>query len=386
MVRYLLAAAVFVMCGMSALATPIPSGIGEGLHKHVGSRSIRQEAAELPRGGAILYGRVTIPTSDKDGTERADFLTETVLREGKVKVPAKLVLPHFLAVEDPKSPPRYLVFCECDEKKIDPYRGMPLTGGAKSLAYVKKALAMGPKSSVDQLPFFFAHLDDADPEIAKDAFVELSLASDRAILAAAHTFSAVKLRAWMKNPKTPYRRLYLYAQLLGACGKKELPFLRGLLANRDERYEGATDGIMLGCVWASPKEGWNLLHSTFRDRKMGFRQRFAAVRVARYMRETQPTETRANFVKAMRAAMRDPELADIPIEELRRARIWDLTPEVLKMYDRKPFDNPLVKRAIIRYALCCEPTDATKSFLDARRRDNKEMVEDSEEALKLDAD
>jgi hypothetical protein len=160
-------------------------------------------------------------------------------------------------------------------------------------------------------------------------------ASNRGIFAAAHTFSAAKSRAWLKSPKTSRGRLYLYAQLLGACGKKELPFLRELLANKDERYEGATDGLLLGRVWANPKEGWKQLHSMLADNKQGFRRRLAALRVARFMHQTQPTETRAKFVKAMRAAMRHPDTADIPIEDLRLARILDLSARGLPAAPRR---------------------------------------------------
>jgi hypothetical protein len=381
-----LTAAILTLCAPGAPADcALFPGVGEGLNKPW-TTTIRQKAAGLTSDGAILYGRIAHPRREKEEEERTDFLVEAVQRQGKVKPPAKLVLSRCLEIEDAKNPPRYLLFCDREEGKFDPFSGIRLSGGAKSVDYVKKVLSLDPKKPAEHAAFYFAYLEDADPEVTRDAFLEMALASDRAILAAAHAFSAEKLRAWLKAPKTPAHRLSLYGQLLGACGKDEdAKLLRHLLASDEERYVHATDGLLLGYVWLRPNEGWKTLYEILADRKKDILTRFNAVRVARFVQQTQPTETRSKFIKAMRTAMRREDMADIPIDELRKARIWALTDEVLKLYGKKGFDGPLLRRAIIRYALSCEPTKATKDFLAARGRDAKELVAEVEEGLNAEA-
>jgi hypothetical protein len=380
---WMLVGPVLALCATSVSADCAPWEFGDGFHPVVGAQpTIRLEAARLPRDGAILYGTIANPTRDEDGRGRTDFLVTKVLREGQGKAPTKLVLSAYLPVEDSKKPPHYLMFCDRDEGQLAAYRGIRLTGGARSVEYVKKALALDLKKPADSVAFYFAHLEDADPEVAKDAFYGVATASDRDLFAAAHKFSAQKLRAWLKNPKTPAGRLYLYGQLLVACGKQDdAKYLRELLESEEERYADADDGILLGYVWLKPKEGWKLLHARIADGKKDVLCRLHALRVARYVFQTQPTESRAKFVKAMRGAMRHPDLADVPIESLRQARVWDLTDAVLKLYGKKEFEWTTIRRAIIRYALSC-PTQEPKDFLLARRRDAKDLVDEAEELLK----
>src|SRR5439155_9926372 len=109
---------------------------GEGF-RSFSKPTIRLEASRLERDGLILYGTVANPSYDKDGKGRTDFLVTSVLREGKVKAPAKLVLASYVPVEDPKKPPHYLVFCGPDKDGLDPYRGVRLKGGPRSLEYGK---------------------------------------------------------------------------------------------------------------------------------------------------------------------------------------------------------------------------------------------------------
>src|SRR2546425_963558 len=81
--------------------------------------------------------------------------------------------------------------------------GIPLRGGAKSAEYAKKAMALDAKKTAENLPFFFAHLDDTDPEVASDAFLEFARASDADVLKAAAKLDPAKLRTWISDPKTP---------------------------------------------------------------------------------------------------------------------------------------------------------------------------------------
>ena len=103
-------------------------------------------------------------------------------------------LGRYLPVSDPKNPPHFLVFCDVNDGKIDPYRGVPIAG-ADGLDYVKKALALDPKKQDGNLDFYFSYLENPDKEVAHDAFLEFARANDLQIGQASSKLSAEKLAA-----------------------------------------------------------------------------------------------------------------------------------------------------------------------------------------------
>jgi hypothetical protein len=346
--------------------------------------TLRQEAA-LPSARVILHGTIANPRTSTDGKGRTDLLIKTPLRnEAAFKSVKTLVLPRYLPIDNPKDPPHYLLFCDVDRGQLDPYRGVPLKGGVRTVEYVKKALSLDAKKIADNLAFYFRHLDDGDPEVSADAFLEFAKASDADILRSASNLSREKLRAWLEDPKTQRQRLSVYALLLGACGKAaDADYLRKLLDSRVERYNAAADGILAGYIQLEPRKGWDLAHSILADGRKPLLVRLGVLRTLRFYHLAQPKESRPQVLKAMRTLLSQGELADLAVEDLRRWEIWDLTTEVLAVYGKKGYDAPLIKRAIIRYALCCKPTRETKDFLTRRRADEGDVVKEVEEFLKL---
>jgi hypothetical protein len=72
------------------------------------------------------------------------------------------------------------------------------------------------------------------------------------------------------------------------------------------------------------------------------------------------------------------------VEDLRRWQVWDLTSDVLTLYGKKGFDAPIVRQAILRYALSCPSTDtAASAFVAERRKEDPNLVKDAEDALKF---
>ena len=60
--------------------------------------------------------------------------------------------------------------------------------------------------------------------------------------------------------------------------------------------------------------------------------------------------------------------------------MWDLTAKVLAQYGRPTHDTPIVRRTIIRYALCC-PQPEARQFIANLRRLDPELVRELEEGL-----
>src|SRR5262245_49176189 len=205
------------------------------------SPTFRQEAA-LPMARVILHGTIDNPRAS-GVTGQTDFHVKTVLRDDMaIKGLTKIVLPRYLPA-DKKDPPHYILFADVDGKKIDAYRGVPIKGKQASVDYLKKALALKAADTVANLQFYFKYLEDADAEVARDAFLEFAKASDADVAKVAPKLDAAKLRGWLKSDKVPAYRLGVYALLLGACGKEaDAAYLKGLLGSKEERYASVSDG------------------------------------------------------------------------------------------------------------------------------------------------
>ena len=95
--------------------------------------------------------------------------------------------------------------------------------------------------------------------------------------------------------------------------------------------------------------------------------RLAVVRTVRMYHGWRPTENHDPVQKCLEAMIAQGELADIAIEDMRRWKMWDRTPDILGLYGKKGFDAPIMERAIVRYALSCGD-EASKKFVAERRQ------------------
>ena len=86
------------------------------------------------------------------------------------------------------------------------------------------------------------------------------------------------------------------------------------------------------------------------------------------------------MLKGLALAVPQGDVADLAVEDLRRWKIWDLTAKVLAQYGKATHDTPIVRRTIIRYALCCPQAEA-RQFIDNLRRLDPGLVRELEEGL-----
>jgi hypothetical protein len=346
--------------------------------------TFRQEAA-MKSARAILHGTASNPRLKGDGLKgETDFEVKTILRtHDAVKGLKKIVLPRYLPVPDRDKPPQYLLFCDEEKGGVDPYRGVPVRG-PRTVEYFQKALKLDTKDTTGNLQFFFGYLEDTDPEVARDAFLEFAKATDADVAAVAPKLSADRLRTWLKDEKTQPMRLGIYAMLLGACGKQEdAAFLLTLLEIKAERYQSAADGLLAGYLRLEPKKGWELIQGILADGRRPLTLRLKAMGTMRFENNAHPKESRPQIVKVMKTVLAQGELADLAIEDMRAWKVWDHTAAVVKLWGTKGFESPLMQRAILRYALSCPETAESKAFLAERRKTDAEMVREVEEGLRL---
>lgn len=350
-----------------------------------GNRSVKDTLTrEMERADLVLYGRLANPKlatrpGALPGSGTTEFHFDRVLK-GDLPGKDMLVLDRYLPVIDEKDPPRYLMFCRRGKDRIDPYDGRPVRS-KEALEYLRVALEKHRQGKVAALLHHAAFLDHPDPVLAEDAYLEFARAKDDEVGEAARQLPPRRFRKLIEDPRTPAERLGLFAFLLAGSGDlNQAEFLKDHAARRDARTLQALDGFLCGYMTLRPMEGWALAETMLADRKENFAARYAVLRAIRFHYNWKPKENRPAMLRALAGLLRDPEYADLAVEDLRKWQVWDLTPQVLDLFGRPEHDAPITRRTIVRYALCC-PLSEARTFLDQVRKTDGEMVREVAEGL-----
>lgn len=339
-------------------------------------QTLRQEARSS---AFVVVGTLSNPRliGDKGVT---DLGVEQVVKEAPTRGQQKtFALPRWSPV-DPKNPPRMLVFFDVYEGKFDPFRGLQLRGTAVA-DYLRGALALDDRDRTASLLFYFRHLDSADPDVAADAFLEFAKATDREVGAVGPKLDPAKLRKLLADPKTAPDRLGLFAFLIGACGgKADVVLLTGLIDRRDDRGSAALSGALGGLIELRADDGWRAALAILDDAKRGYNDKLAVLGTLRFFQAYQPAAHRTAILGGMAAVVSKGDMADMAIEDLRRWQWWDLTRHVVAQFEKPTHAAPLVRTAILRYAISSPDADAA-AFVKAVRVADPARVHDVEEAL-----
>lgn len=339
--------------------------------------TLREEFAQAK---AVVAGTLRNPKANPAGVGgTTEFHFASTLKTAGIVEKRKDILlnQYFPVVGD--TPPDYLLF-------LDERNGQPeLTGGVPSskavVAYLSAAAKLDAKDAAKRLPFYFAHLDSADPTVSGDAFLEFAKASDADVVRAKASLDAKKLQRWLADPKTPAERIGVYAMMLGLCGEKaDAAVFAGMLKRTDAAARANVGGILAGYCLLDPKGGWGEVRATFAA-VGSFEERYAALTAAKYLQATRPKEHRADVLALYRDRLADKDFVDMAIEDLRRWGWWDLTADVLAVYANDLGKPPIVRKAVVRYALSC-PDEAARAFVAKVRQADPKLVERVEESLK----
>src|SRR5262249_42279845 len=85
---------------------------------------------DFPASKMVLYGTVTNAKLNAGGTGSVDLQIASVLKNDPFLNGKKAVQLAKYVPDDPKDPPKYLVFCNTINGKLDPYRALPLKSAA----------------------------------------------------------------------------------------------------------------------------------------------------------------------------------------------------------------------------------------------------------------
>ncbi len=353
-------------------------------------------SGEVNQADFIVAGELKNPKRDatditKGSTEL--HITDTVKSHPYLAGKKILMLPRYVDIAAGET--RYLVFCSVYANNIDataaavtstailgnlsrytldPYRGEPVKADSKLPEYLKGALAVREKDSISKLNYFFRHLDSADTVIAADAFMEFGNTDYKDIRTVAEKLPPDTLIAWLKNPQTPASRYGVYGMMLGHCGKKEhAQEIRALLDDANKVYSSGLDGLLAGYIMLDPKGGWQYLTGMLNDDKKEFPLRYAGLKVLRFFWESRSDViSHEEVLSGMKMLVSQSDIADLPIEDLRKWEQWDTADFVIATGKRESHQSiPIVRRSILRFAITASPKSkiATEYVADARRID-----------------
>ncbi|HUR55156.1 MAG TPA: hypothetical protein VMZ71_13565 [Gemmataceae bacterium] len=383
MLRLLLPALVLAFPPLSAPAAACPfcPTAGQTLSGEVASADF------------ILFGKLVNP--------KQDTTDPTALNKGTTEMEVELVIKSHDMIKGKKTvtlprfvPPdgkdqKYLIFFNVFNGQIDPYRGEPVSADSKLPDYLKGAIEVKSKDTQTRMKFFFDFLESSDLVISTDAFSEFGVADYKDVRPLAEKLDPAVIMKWLKDPNTRASRFGLYGLLIGHCGKaSDAKAIRELLNDSTRAYSSGLDGVMAGYIMLDQKAGWEYLTALVKDAKQEFPVRYAALKTVRFFWEYRPDVIpNKQVLEAMHALMEQPDLADLPMEDLRKWKCWDQTPKVLAYAEKESHNTiPIVARAMLKFALNAAKEDpknaAAVEFVRQQREKNPKKVEFLEDLLK----
>lgn len=335
----------------------------------------------------VIYGKLLSSNSKEETSEIA---IERLVKDDKRRPKGdsvrikKYLDPELLTAKD-----RLLLFCEIYKGNIDAYRGLVVKQGSSLPTYLEEAVKVKPKPTVERLKFFFGYLDDAESEVAMDAYREFANSDYKDFKEVAKGLPAEKVIKWLKAADTQPFRIGLYASMLGHCGKPEhAAVIKELLADPDRRVGSGVDGLLAAHVMLNKDEGWKAIVAALNNTKEDFTFRYAALRSLRFLQEfRKDLIAKKDLVEAVCILLTQDDISDMAIEDLRKWKEWSVADKVLAVTKSAGYKDLLViRRAVLRYCLQCEGHPGATAYVAARRKEDAEAVKDAEELLKLDAE
>ena len=341
---------------------------------------------DVNQASMVLYGTFSNAkpgAGDDLGGGTTDLKIDAIIKKHDiVGKQTTITLPRYMPDQNKNT--KWLVFCDVYKGKIDPYRGVPVAADSDMVKYLKGALEIKDKEIGPRLRFYFDYLDNKEVEISNDAYKEFGNADYKDYRDMAKSLPADKIAKWLEDPNTPAFRYGLYASMLAHCGTaKHGELLRKMLEDPQKRVSTGVDGVLAGYTMLQPKEGWEYTRSILKDPAKEFMLRYAALRAARFFWDSRPDIIpQKELVAGVQLLLDQSDIADLAIEDLRKWNRWEMCDKVLELQDKKSHDVPIIRRAVLRYALSC-PEKKAAAYVDQCRKRDLEMVKDTEELLKL---
>jgi len=396
--RGLLVAAAALGFPAAAAACPFCSAQGQTL------------SGEVNQADFIVLGTLKNAQRDPNDLTRGstELHVEKVIKPHEyLKGKKVLVLPRYVPIDKENADNKFLVFCSVfagttdvtatavasslvlgnvAHYQLDPYRGEPAKADSKLPDYLKGALQVRDKDTTTRLKYFFDYLDSPELVVSSDAYMEFGNADYKEVRGVAEKLPGDKVLKWLTDKDTPASRFGLYGMIIGHCGKKEdAAAIRKLLDDPTRAYSSGLDGLIAGYILLDKKAGWDYLKETIKNEKNEFPVRYAGLKVLRFLWEYRPDVIpKDQVLDGMKLLLTQSDLADLPIEDLRKWEQWQLTGAVLEHGKKETHAAiPIVRRAVLRFALSAPAGNKEAAgYVEQARKADPERVKMIEEMLK----
>ncbi len=348
--------------------------------------------SEVAQADFILFGTLGNQKPDpKDpGSSKGttDMTIDAVVKShALVKDKKVFVIPRYVPPDQKAY--KYMVFFNVVNGDVDPYRGVAVGTDSKLPEYVKGALEVRQKDIVTRLKYFFNYLESNEIEISADAYNEFAVAEYKEVAEIAPKLPADTVLKWLKDPNTRASRYGLYGLLIGHSGKAEnAKALRTLLDDPERKFSSGLDGMLMGYTLLDKKAGYEYVQKLIADSNSEFLVKHAALKTLRFFWEYRPDVlTKKELLDGMAGLMVHPDIADMPIDDLRKWKAWEMTDAVLAYAKLESHNTlPINRRSILKFALAASWADpknaAAGAFVAKARVDDPERVKLIEELLK----
>lgn len=343
-------------------------------------------AREVTDARLVVYGKITDARLAQDGIHgTTDFAVEALIKGDPAQLTGKTItLPRY---QPPSPGVKHLIFLDVSNGQYDPYRSIACSTD-RVVEYLKKMPSLSANSTPAErqarLKYTFDFLQDAEPELATDAYKEWALGTNQDVAAVAGQLDPAKLRRWLVDVRTPAHCIALYAYLLGSCGDAgDAERLKRLIQRPpDQRMKGALDGLLAGYHRARPAESWELFRVVAAGPDRDFGERHAMLRTLRFVHDVEGEKARKEILGCCDELLKQPDTFDLIIEQLRQWGWWDRSGAIFQIFATPAAKAPMTRRTIVRYALKC-PEPAAKAFLEKVRKEDAELVKGVEEDMLL---
>ncbi len=337
--------------------------------------------SEMNQAQVVVVGQLSNPMLNPGtGTGTTQLQIQNVLKNHPALGSKKmLVINTYVPVLDPKKPPTFVVFADLVDGNLNPNRGQAVSPAL--LTYLDEIGKLGDASPAQRLGFYYQYLDNADPDIATDAFLEFAKTPDKDLADVTPKLNPEKFRKLLLDPKTTPEKIGLFSLALAtAKNPKDADLLRGMIDNPTPKTQSGLGGLLCGLIQLEPEAGWKTVHAILGNKKKNFNERYSAYCAVRFYYNWKPKEFQAP-IKAALNVMLHSDMADLAIDSLRRWEDWDMTADILNLYGKQA-QAPLMQRAIVYYAVCC-PLPQAKTFLaDLRKtKDGADLVQSIEDEV-----
>ena len=244
------------------------------------------------------------------------------------------------------------------------------------VSYAYFARAPRPQMATEErLAYFAPLLENSNPLVAEDAYLEFAHAPFEQVAAAAKLLPMRRIPVWLGDPNVPAHRKGFYGLALGLARNAKVretnaAHLRDLILAPEDDFRAGFDGILGGYLLLQGARGLDLIESRyFSNPQAAVGDVRHALTALRFYYEYGNAISPQQLGASVRKLLARPEFAEAAITDLARWQAWDSLEDITAMYGEPKYAEPATQRAIVGYLLACPLPAARKAIHQLRERD-----------------